>query len=257
MHERKCSVANLICFLTHLAGALINVAAPGNFIRHEAIDDEVRLLKALLYSCKTYCSEIEWILKSTNMVIFILVMVACGIILREKIQTNLKIYAFTSFLGLLTPIVAIFPVGLGYSGINFPNRCVFVVDLTMEIAILNFSFAVGCIINEKLEKFMHKTFVLLTMLLIFTAACTSNQNFSNMVILRLSGELTNGTIPHYYKECCAVLSYIESCEESEVVVKGFPDPIGLFGNFVISEDSSHWINIVIAGYYGKNSVKKE
>lgn len=257
VHIQKVSATNTICFCMFLVGALFNVIAPGNYVRHERIDEKIRFVKSLAQTGKTLYFEIEWLLKSTNIIIFILLIIICGIVFCEKLRVNLKIYTFFSALALLTPAVAIFPVILGYSGVNFPNRCVFVVDLALECAILNFSFIVGCWINKALEPSMHKMAAITTMLLLFSTLCTSNNRFSNMIVFQLSKKLADGTLTCYYENCVDVLGYLDTCEESDVIIKNFPNEIERFGNFWISEDPTHWVNVAIAQYYKKNSIRKE
>lgn len=257
IHTQKIPVTNTVHFFVLLAGALFNAVAPGNYVRHGIIDGKIRFTKSLFQTGKVLYFEIEWLLKSTNMILFILMIIICGIVFGKRLRIELKIYSLFSIFALLTPAVAIYPVVLGYSSGYFPNRCVFVVDLTLECAILNFSFAVGCWINKVLETTMHKTVTIVAALLLFSTLCTSNSRFSNITIFQLSKSLSDGTLTHYYEDCMNVLEYLDNCEESDVTIKNFPREIDGFGNFWISEDPTHWINAAIAQYYKKASVKIE
>ena len=78
-----------------------------------------------------------------------------------------------------------------------------------------------------------------------------------MIVFQLSKKLADGTLTCNYENCVDVLGYLDTCEESDVIIKNFPNEIERFGNFWISEDPTHWVNVAIAQYYKKNSIRKE
>lgn len=214
-------------------------------------------MKAVINTCLAYAVEMEWLLKDTLMAVCILILIVCGLLLYDRTRVRLKVYTVISVMALLAPAVEIFPVALGYGGAGLPNRCQFVVDLTMEVVLLNLAFAVGCIIRQTLEASTYKSVVVVAMLMIFCVACTSHYRLTGMVVLNLSRRLVSGTIQKYYKECNVILEYLDTCGEQDVVIKDIPKAIESFGYFIITEDKDNWINRAIADYYQKDSVRRE
>lgn len=71
------------------------------------------------------------------------------VFVKRDFTGNLKIRLVFSFLGIFTPVVTAFPLALGYSGINVPNRCEFVLDMSIIITAFNLAFTLGILIAEK------------------------------------------------------------------------------------------------------------
>ena len=64
------------------------------------------------------------------------------VFVKRDFTGNLKIRLVFSFLGIFTPVVTAFPLALGYSGINVPNRCEFVLDMSIIITAFNLALDV-------------------------------------------------------------------------------------------------------------------
>lgn len=74
------------------------------------------------------------------------------VFVKRDFTGNLKIRLVFSFLGIFTPVVTAFPLALGYSGINVPNRCEFVLDMSIIITAFNLAFTLGILIAKRIKE---------------------------------------------------------------------------------------------------------
>ena len=68
--------------------------------------------------------------------------------------------------------------------------------------------------------------------------------------------MRNGTYREYYEKCIAVYDYLENCEEENVILP-MPAYIEGFECFYFDIDETAWVNVGIAEYFGKESVKRK
>lgn len=83
------------------------------------------------------------------------------VFVKRDFTGNLKIRLVFSFLGIFTPVVTAFPLALGYSGINVPNRCEFVLDMSIIITAFNLAFTLGILIAKRIKEQLKEIVVLI------------------------------------------------------------------------------------------------
>lgn len=72
--------------------------------------------------------------------------------------------------------------------------------------------------------------------------------------LTVAKSIGNGSYREYYEQCTAVYDYLETCPEEDVIIE-IPPFIENFECFYLDEDIDGWVNVGVARYYGKRSVK--
>lgn len=257
MISRKISIRNIIVLTAGVAGALLNVVAPGNFSRHTyGNGDSWKLLQSVKWTVKIVWGETERLAKETMFGVLLIAMIMAGIYLSGKLRSALKVYGLISILALGIGYVAVFPVVLGYGGPSFPNRCCFILDVALVLSLFNFAIFLGCCLDLWANLYANKSAWAILMIVLFVAFLVCPESISDSALMTVAKSGHNGSYKNYYEECVALYDYLETCPEEDVVLS-MPDYIDNFECFYFDEDENGWVNVAIAQYYHKNTVKRK
>lgn len=255
--SKKISIRNIIMAAAGIAGAFVNVLAPGNYIRHESSGSSVvLLLKSVKWAVRNVWTETERLTKTTLFGVLLLIMVLIGIYLSDKLRAILKEYGIISILALAAGYVTTFPVALGYGGPSFPNRCYFILDIALVLSLGNFAVFAGCCLDKWAGIRENKSACAVLGIVVFAALICAPESFSDSALMKVAQSMRNGTYENYYNECSAIYDYLENCPEDNVVIK-MPAYIENFECFYFDDDETAWVNVGIAEYYHKESVKRK
>lgn len=254
----RISIKNILVTVVGIIGALINVAAPGNFSRHAqgSAGESFLLVSAVKWSVKNVWSETERLTKETMFGVMLIAMLLVGIYLSEKAASYMKAYGIVSILALAAGYVTAFPVALGYADSYFPNRCCFILDVVLVITLLNFAFFCGCILDRTADLWADKKARAILSIIFFVSFLFSPEAISDSALLTVAESMHNGAYRNYYDECTALYDYLENCEEDDVILP-MPDYIDNFECLYFDEDETGWVNVGMAEYYHKNSIKRK
>ncbi len=258
LRDKKVDVLRTAVCIIWLIGALINACAPGNFIRHGAIDETgVHPLKAIYDSFYIVDARCQTFFNSTNISILLIIVLICGIYIGRIMVINIHAYLPVSILALFAPIVVSFPMALGYSGQGIPNRCAFVIDIAIIFSLINTFCLVGIIIASKMsEKDLKIVYVM--MISCTLIGCTIDQyGLSRIKTLNICYDLFSGTYRSHYENCINFyesLSEYEENAEVRISTNDMPYNIENFYNFYLSDDPENWVNVAVAHYYKLKSI---
>lgn len=257
MISKKISVRNIVVTAAGIVGALINVAAPGNWARHsEAAGEEFLLFKAVKWTIKNVCAETERLTKETLFGVMIVVMILVGVYLSCRMKETFAYYGIISVLALFTGFVTVFPVVFGYGGSYLPNRCYFILDVTLIVSLMNFAVFTGCCLERWSGLRENRSSLAVLVVVVFAMLVSCRETLSNSALFTVARSVNNGSYRDYYEECVSIYDYLETCPEEDVVLE-LPEYIENFECFYFDEDENGWVNIGIARYYHKNSVKRK
>lgn len=253
---RKISVHNLAVFAAGVVGALLNVAAPGNFARHDGTAGAgLHFGKAFLYTARMFVEETGRLFKETIFGLVFLLMIAAGLYLAGKCRIALKEYGVITVLALASGLVAYFPVALGYGDYYIPNRCYFIIDAALIISLLNLALFVGICLNRLCGLPADAKNISVLFYVCLAAVIVSPLAVEEMPLYRVARSVHNGSYREYYEKCVEIYDYLETCPEEEVVLE-MPEYIEDFECFYFDSDEEGWVNQGIAAYYGKKSVRR-
>lgn len=255
---RTVSVRNAAVTVAGIAGALINVAAPGNFSRHTYTSSggAFLLLQSVKWALKNVLSETEHLTKETMFGVMFIAMILIGIYLSKRLQPIMKVYGIISILALLTGFVTAFPVALGYADSYFPNRCCFILDTVLVLSLLNLAVYIGCCLDRFGGLQESRSSCAILFIILISTFLSSSESVSDSSLFAVAESLHNGSYQNYYAECTAIYDYLENCEEDNVILP-MPDYIDNFECLYFDEDESAWVNVGLAQYYHKQSVKRK
>lgn len=256
LRERKFSVSNLTILAAGVAGALINVAAPGNYARHDGTAGAgLHFGKALVNTARMFVEETGRLARETVLGLLFLVMIALGLYLAERARIALREYGVFSVFALAAGPVAEFPVALGYDAFSVPNRCYFIIDTLLVLALLNLALFIGVCLQRIVKVPADGRTLSLMLYVCLAAVIVTPLSIGELPLYRVTRSVHNGSYREYYEKCAALYDYLETCPEQDVVLS-MPDYIVDFECLYFDSDPDGWVNQGIAAYYGKASVRR-
>lgn len=254
--SRRISIPNLAVLAVGVIGALVNVVAPGNFARHDGMAGAgLHFVQSAVYTVHMFLEETGRLFRETVVGLIFLVMIAVGLYLAGKCEVALREYGITTVLALVAVLAAYYPVALGYSSDYVPNRCYFIIDVVLVLSLLNLALFAGIYLHKRLNLPADGRTVSILLYICLAALIVSPLSVAQMPIYRVACSVHNGTYRDYYGKCVKIYDYLETCSEEDVVLE-VPDYIDDFECFYLDSDESGWVNVGIAKYYGKKSVRR-
>lgn len=248
----------LIAFLLALAGALVNAAAPGNFVRHAVITPDYNVLKALAVATRTCFAQLQTLLLKTPTLPFLLCLFAFALRwpFSARMRAACRPGVFLLFLiGLPAIVLVPFPVALGYDG-EIALRAYVVVDTALMAWLTLLAVYGACYVQCATPlRFQgeHRALIIGAAVCVFLAGGGLGRTLQYQQTT-IWAQLASGQYAAFYEERSEILRQIETVPEPDVVVVmrvAAPDYIRDIG---LTEYPRYFNNTTLAGYYGKNSV---
>ena len=256
--EKKLKKKLAIVFASYISFAVFAVVAPGNFLRRSYVETPINPIKAAFLSCKKILYGTESLFKDTGIVVIVLLFIAIGLFIGKQIEDKqLKKYIFTSLMMIIVPFATLFPIILGYGGYSyFPNRCTFLLNISLTLYVLNIAIMSGILLNKFLlkEDSIRVTSSIIAVIAIVCLLVNGNRLEDNMAVRQMSN-LANGRIKTFYTECNNMLMEIEKSSDDDVILERNPYGVENFAEFYLSQDETFGLNVDLANYYGKKSIR--
>ncbi|MCQ2520938.1 MAG: DUF6056 family protein [Lachnospiraceae bacterium] len=248
----------LVTFLISLAGAILNAAAPGNYIRHAAQGSEAKLslLSALKKSVFCVLEENEWLLYETSFLVIIFIAFLLGRFIKKRIDKKEAI--ISAMYIVLLPVVTIFPVILGYNAVSvseLPDRVLFIFDASIVFSFVLFAMLLGAVVFQRFENMSFAKAVLLLLLASLIVFSNRKEHYREWVPVQIAYNTQYGLLDEYSDFFKNVYATIRDSEEEDVVIEAVvPEvPTGCIYND-IKDDPTDWVNKTIARIMEKKSV---
>ena len=256
--EKKLKKNVTVVFFAYIIFAIFAAVAPGNFLRRSYVETPINPIKAAFLTCKKLLYGSESLFKDTGIVVIVLLFIVLGLYIGKHIDNKeLKKYICTSLLMIIVPFATLYPIILGYGGYSyFPNRCIFLLNITLTLWFLNISAVIGMLLNKFLIK-EDSIKISISVIAVIALAClfvNGNRFEDNMAVKQISN-LTNGRIKTFYTETNDLLKEIETSPNDDVVLERNPYAVENFAEFYLSDDVNFGLNVDLANFYGKNSIR--
>lgn len=240
-------------------GALINVAAPGNYVRRNSVDPTGFHPGIALPFIIQWGNDV-WATLLTHPLIPALLagIFVLGYHLQARVRSHTWKLALLLLACVAAPYISAFPVCLGYGGGYFPNRCLWAATVLATMALLTAVFVLGCLFGRALkgrENILTRITVTVAIaaLTVFGALALPQTSVTYTTLQHF----TDGTIDKYCREVGTVLEDLSRQEGPDAKVLNLPSTIEEIKPFYISSDSTDEMNQCIATYYGFNSIVLE
>lgn len=257
--QRFAKISDWVIFGASFLGALINVAAPGNYVRRNSVDPTgfhpgIALPFIIQWGNDVWTTMLTHPLTPALLAgIFVL-----GFHLHERIRPHSWKLGLLLLACVAAPYISAFPVCLGYGGGYFPNRCLWAATVLATLALLTAAFVLGCLVGRVIRGGKNKLVniggtVAILVLTIFGVIALPKTSATYTTLQHL----TDGTIDKYCREVSDALEDLSRQEGPDAKVKDLPSPIEEIKPFYISPDPTNEMNQYIATYYGFDSMALE
>lgn len=256
---KKLPKRKLFVFIVWLIGSILNVIAPGNFKRHSYIDDTgLHLIDAITNSLLMICGRYKTLF-GYNFLLLLIIVILCGIVFGithvDKVSVGMREILFSLF-GLLTPIVASFPLALGTNSVSIPNRCAFIIDIGIIFSSYLFTFLIGEFVGSVLG-YRLRVFVIVILLAGGIISCKyDGYSLRNFKTIELCNLHKDRVFENHYMAHVRFYDWVSTQKEEDVVVTPEHCPYGIDNvhNLYMSIDPNDWVNKLIARYCGVKSI---
>lgn len=248
-----------LVFLAALMGAIINVVAPGNFVRHSVIDSKIRPFSSIYHTIAHANKVISYEFQTGFLLVIIVVAFLFAFIAYKEGKKDYKYPGLVTLYGYLSIIITDFPVLLGYSGSVLPDRCSFVEHISIYFSFIFVSMYWASWAAQRKKLSITKELCLIVSLICIIPLSTYI-NFSSILTLtpyRMAMHIAKGNYQIAAEREALIISQISSSDESNVIVEINRPLAGEWTNIMsigLAEDTNYWVNIGIADYYNKDTV---
>lgn len=253
-------VAVLTAFGVALLSTLVNVCAPGNYVRHGVMEDSnLHVFLSIRYSVAVVGWEIIRLLRETDFLPFVVVFIIVGCVIGRGEKTIKLWHIGTLIVSLLgAACVCVYPVILGYSNTWMPERAYFILDVGIVIFAAVGSVVFGSFISYYCTKITDRyLYILMGMVIVILGGRYVFWGGEEIIrpIELCFYEYQSRIYERFRDGWEYVYQYIEETDEKNIVVEVKEIPkSSILMNPHISEDSSYWVNGMVRTYYNKDSV---
>ncbi|SFU87378.1 DUF6056 family protein [Butyrivibrio sp. INlla21] len=276
--DKKLDRKNISVFLACFGGALINAAAPGNFIRLDLESGEsFTLIDGISNTWGYFIYALRWLFINKNYGCVFLALIITGFAIFRRSRTTAtakdkqphddagapeeskcftRAYAILSAMLLFTPFVTVFPVLMGYGVGWMPNRCFYILIVVMDIALGNLALAVGALLSDLLKEKAQKPVLIALAAVLLALFVTTPYNIREYIFLKMDKQLYLGEFQENYDKTKAMIDSFADMEgeDVELDVPTHPEEIRNFYCFYLTEDPTSNFNKDIAKAYGLKSI---
>ena len=257
--EKRINKGNIVIITVWILAAGVNAAAPGNYVRQASTDSSgLHLFGAFSLSIRQYVLNLLDMTTDPNTIVFICVfLIILLTTFRNQIPNFTGKYLLLSSVVLLTPFITAFPVELAYGGIGYyPNRCVFVLDFSIIICLLDISLLICSLIRHCLNFNIQMRATTCSLITISIFAFAASIFLHKNIMVDTFRQLYNETYQNYY---ASYLSFTEEVSEKKgqdilISINDFPEPIPNYYYLELSDNPEYHANKAFAQASGINSI---
>ncbi|MBO4456786.1 MAG: hypothetical protein J5802_03635 [Butyrivibrio sp.] len=255
--RKKLELDNMIVFGICLVGAFVNALAPGNFARQGTENSgSVDIMAGISNTVGYFRYGVGWLFADKNFFVLFASLVVVGFLIYDKIKLHKVAWTVLSIMLFVAPFVTVFPVVLGYGLEWMPNRCFFIMVISMTAAFDNCAIYIGWLLGSVLKG--HKKMSVLAVLtaIIFVSFIATPFTVREYCVAKLNKQLFDGEFQKNYVETKELFDSFadKKGQDVEVDVPTDPESIRNFYSFFLLDDPDSSINSDVAKAYGLNSI---
>ena len=251
---------SLLIFGSALCGALINVAAPGNYLRQDSTYSRISLFKGAYYAVIAVMNELKYLFSSTYFPWILLVVVIISFIYMQKRQLKLFHPAIVGITVLLSWLISTFPVCYGYADTTLAARGYELLDIFVVFGLLLFVLSMVNWLKNKNISLSKESVIVIGLLSIINIGYISNISLENTPSVQCVQQLISGELHDYYEEWTAILDQIEASDDKEITIAISKDTYEkqlVIMSPGLSVNPEKWVNAGVAAILHKDSVQLE
>lgn len=251
--------AHAISFTVVFMGALMNAAAPGNYVRKGVIESNISMTRAIFYAMIAVLEEIKYIFSSSYIPWMLLCLLILNLFFLPVICEKLYHPMLVGVIVLCVWLISSFPVCYGYGSSLLMDRGKELLDVFIVIGLC---FWVSCCANWLKQKNIilrkESLLVIILLALVHTGYQQSEMPISQMPSVVCFLQLASGDLKEYHDEWKDALEQIEESNMDTVEVavrKSVYETKSIVRSPGLTEEFEDWHNTAVATFYGKEKVR--
>ena len=253
--NRKFSLWNTLIMAVMIGGAVLNAAAPGNFIHHDQIAQGFRPFGAFVTSYVIAVNELVSLIHSPVFQTVFLIGLTLGAALRIRHGDALARWSMLSIISVFIGFVTVYPLALGYGNSVVPNRCYFVIDSILCLVIINAIMCTGAWISYALRRSRLRIHILFAVLL-GVSVVLNRDMFRTLPQSEDIRCLRSGAYAKYREDISLVYRTADD-SSLNVVISSLPKAPDHINAFTLSANPESPMNVAVAEYYEIESIRVE
>ena len=249
---------SLVIFVSALSGALINVAAPGNYLRQDNTYSRISLFKGGYYAVIAVANEVKYLFSSTFFPWILLLVIILAFVYMEKTEQKLFHPVIVGIAVLLSWIISTFPVCYGYADTTLAARGYELLDIFVVFGLLIFILSIVNWLKNKGINISKESIVVVVLLSIINIGYISNISFTNIPSVQCMRQFMSGELHDYHNEWISILTQIEASEDNNVEVpitqKSYETQLVIMSPG-LSTNNEKWVNKGVAAILHKDSIR--
>lgn len=239
-------------FLAVLLGDLINVLAPGNYVKAPG---ELPIFKTVGDALRTAAWDLGFQMSHLIFPAAVLLALLLGLRYGKRLKPVSLALAAAGL--LLTPAVTAFPYLLGYNVATteeIATRAWFVIDIALVFCFLTLAVLIGGQLRHVLGKGSRRALQTVSAVgaAVLLLLCLSNTGES--VSAQVAENLRNGKVQAYAAEWHEIFDMLSQRPGEHVVIESQPDPcVGVYP-VAVGASPQHPMNFNMARYFGNASI---
>lgn len=255
--RRRLEKDNMLVFITCLAGAAVNILAPGNYAGHGMENGGAVDVKAgIIYASERYMYVVRWLFSDRNYLVFVISLVVVGYLIYDRIKLCRVEWMAVGVMLFASPLIAAFTPVVGYGMEEATNGCFFITVTAMTAAFDNLALFIGWLMGRTLKG--HKKMSVLAVLYAIIFVCFIATPFSpeKYSVVKLNKQLYVGELQKNYVETKKIIDSLSNMKDRDVKVDvpTNPEYIEDFYSFFLLDDPDSRINRDVAKVYGLSSI---
>lgn len=256
--EGEINKDKIIVFCISLIGGIINLLAPGNYVRKGSDGSDLLILGAARVSIQDCIEQIFCDVNSGMILLIIAVtfIVAVNIKACWKCDISCLKLALIIAVWFVVVVASNYPVELGYGCTGLSPRGVFIERIIYGSFLPSVCLVCWLLLISLYETNDSMKVVGVIFIMIAISLCVSNNSKKSIMPVWMYAEIINGDMAEFAKDSKHLLDIIENSNSQDVIVDmDRPNGQGIVLDIGLNDDAEWWVNRTVASYYGKNSVK--
>lgn len=251
---------NLICiipFIGALLGGLVNVLAPGNYVRSDMISSsKPSIIVAFIDTLHTIAYRVECLLEGSP-IICILLCLSIAVWIADIEFKDKKWHPMViAIIGMAIICISVFPIAFGYRDSVSIDRATFLINILLTTYLYILTFSVNIWIKSRIviENSNEFKVVLGLMSIFFVLSSTMTISLKEMIIPQMVIEQLEGDATLYAKSQEYIISTIEESTEDDLIIEAVIHKSKIFDGVGFTDDPGNWVNRELAEYWNKSSI---
>jgi len=257
---RRRQLMSTLVFGAVLLGAAVNVASPGNYLRHDSFPGHLGFWDVFSHAWDVFIARFATLFATPYLPLILAALFLFGVLVLFRRKTLARFWPLLLLGGFAVSVyLTIFPVVYGYNG-YFPDRCKFVTDNAVFLGLFFWVLGFSGWCRHRIpsfdpnEKTVGTVFSLLLLIwsfcVFYTGVVDVRTNCKSYPSVHITQAICNGQMANFLDYWTGILDEVAaSAQKSIVVVRDTPVVCPYLISPGFTDDENNWVNQSVVNFY--------